>query len=87
MAGERNVVKDKREGQVIFDFKPRELNVGVSQSAKDFVAKDHKQSPDFKISELVAKQVGIHQLESDAHEDQINDLVLERMLNFRQPTR
>lgn len=79
MAGDRSIVRGKQEGQVVFDFKPRELSVDVSQSARDFVSLDNQQSPDFKISELIAKQVGIHQLESEANEDQINERVLERM--------
>lgn len=84
MAGDRSIVKGIQEGQVVFDFKPRELNVGVSQSARDFVSLDNQQSPDFKISELVSKQVGIHQLESEADEDQINERVLERIKEIQE---
>jgi flagellar assembly protein FliH len=84
MAGDRSIVRGKKEGQVIFDFKPRELSVGVSQSARDFVSMDNQQSPDFHISELVAKQVGIHQLESEANEDQINERVLERIKEIQE---
>ena len=80
MAVERNVVKNLNQvGQMVFEYKPRDLNVETSQSAKNFVANDSQKSPDFKISELVSKQAGISKLESEVHEEEINERVLERM--------
>lgn len=80
MGAERNIVKDKNQaGQVVFDYKPRELNVETHQSAKNFVDVDQMKSPDFKISDLVAKQVGISKLESEAHEGEVNERVLQRV--------
>lgn len=80
MAVDRNVVKNLNQvGQMVFEYKPRELNVETSQSAKDYVANDGQKSPDFKISELVSKQAGIAKLESEVHEEEINERVLDRM--------
>lgn len=80
MGAERNIMKNAvQAGQVVFDYKPRELTVETHQSARNFVEVDQLKSPDFKISDLVAKQVGISQLESEAHEGEINERVLKQV--------
>lgn len=80
MAVDRNVVKNMNQvGQMVFEYKPRELNIETSQAAKDYVGSDGQRSPDFKISDLVSKQAGISKLESEAHEGEINERVLARM--------
>jgi flagellar assembly protein FliH len=58
--------------------------VGTSQVAKSFVDEDAFRSADFKISELIAKQAGISQLENEAQQDKINNQVLERIQEIQE---
>jgi flagellar assembly protein FliH len=76
---EKSIIKAQVANTTTFDYKARELSTTVSQVARDYVDVDAFRSPDFKISELVAQQAGISQLESDAHQDKINAQVLERL--------
>jgi len=79
MALEKSIIKAVSAETSAFDYRPRELNTGTSSVAKSFVNEDAFISTDFKISELIAKQAGISQLEDDAHQDKINAQVLERL--------
>lgn len=79
MGFEKSIIKAHVAKAATFDYKARELHTEITPMARSFVDEDHMRSPDFKISELVAQQVGISQLESDALQDQINAQVLERL--------
>lgn len=79
MALEKNIIKRPSAETSTFDYKPRELSAGTSTVARSFVNEDAFISTDFQISELIAKQAGISQLEDDAHQDKINAQVLERL--------
>lgn len=79
MALEKNIIKAQVAETSTFDYKPREIDLAISNVAKSFVAADAFQSTDFKISDLVAQQVGISRLESDAHTDKINAQVLDKL--------
>lgn len=79
MALEKNIIKAQAAETSTFDYKPREIDRTISNVAKSFVSADAFQSTDFKISELVAQQVGISRLESDAHTDKINAQVLDKL--------
>ncbi len=79
MALEKPIIKSKVAETTTFEYKPREFAGGPSKVARSFVDEDAFRSSDFKISELIAQQAGILQLESDAHQDKINSQVLERL--------
>ncbi len=79
MALEKSIIKRSSAEATTFDYKPRELSAGTSNVARSFVNEDAFISSDFQISELIAKQAGISQLEDDAHQDKINAQVLERL--------
>ncbi|MGZ3721475.1 MAG: FliH/SctL family protein [Bdellovibrionales bacterium] len=79
MALEKPIIKADVAITSTFDYKPKEFSGGASKIARSYVDEDAFRSPDFKISELVAKQAGISQLESDAHQDKINNQVLARL--------
>ncbi|MBX3023125.1 MAG: hypothetical protein KF799_15725 [Bdellovibrionales bacterium] len=79
MSLEKSIIKANAAGSSTFEYKARELTKEISTVARSFVDQDAFRSPDFKISELVAKQVGISQLENDAQQDKINAQVLERL--------
>lgn len=79
MALEKSIIKAAVAEKTTFDFKPREIGTETSMVARDFVEVDAFRSTDFKISELIAQQAGISQLESDAQQDKINAQVLEKL--------
>ena len=79
MALEKPIIKANAALTTTFDYKPKEFTGGASAIARSFVDQDAFRSPDFKISDLVAHQAGITQLESDAHQDKINNQVLARL--------
>ena len=79
MSLEKSIIKRPAAETSTFDYKPRELSAGTSTVARSFVNEDAFISSDFQISELIAKQAGISQLEDDAHQDKINAQVLERL--------
>lgn len=62
-----------------FDHKPGEISDKTSSIARDYVDEDAFRSPHFKISELIARQAGILQLEGEAQQDKINAQVLEKL--------
>lgn len=76
---DRSVIKSSTAQALTFDYKPKDLKVDISRPARSFVEVDSGISPDFKISELVAKQTGISQLEDEAQKDKINAQVLDRL--------
>src|ERR1035437_264696 len=84
MALEKPIIKAEAATTSTFDYKPREFPGGASSIARSYVDEDAFRSPDFKISELVSKQAGISQLESDAHQDKINSQVLVRLAEVQQ---
>jgi hypothetical protein len=79
MALEKPIIKAAQAQSSTFDYRPPEFALKTSLAAVNYVDKDSQRSPDFKISDLVAHQSGISQLESEAHQDQINNQVLARM--------
>lgn len=79
MAGERSIIKADQAAAATFDYKAREISVGVSDPARQYVHQGSIRSPDFKISELIANQAGISQMESEALQDKINSQVLDRL--------
>jgi flagellar assembly protein FliH len=84
MALEKPIIKAGAAGASTFDYKPREFTGNASQAARSFVDEDAFRSPDFKISDLVAQQAGISQLESEAHQDKINNQVLARLAEIQE---
>lgn len=79
MALEKAIIKAQAAEKTTYEYKPRDIGGGASQIAKNYVDQDRQISPDFKLSELIAKQAGISQLESDAQKDKLNAQVLEKL--------
>lgn len=79
MAAEKSIIKKEIAEQKTFEFKPRDFSTKASDPARSFVDMDQQRSPDFKISELIAQQAGIAQLEKEAVKDKINSQVLEKI--------
>jgi len=85
MALEKPIIKSNVAVATTFEYKPRELGQAPSTVAKSYVDEDAFRSTDFKISDLIAEQVGISKLESAALEDKINAQVLEKLKEIQEP--
>lgn len=81
MALEKPIIKADVAKTTTFDYQPKEIALAPSGMAKTFVLEHGR---DFKISDLVAQQAGISQLESDAHQDKINSQVLARLAEVQE---
>ncbi len=77
MAFERSIIKAEVAAQKTFEFKPQEIGGEISEVARQYV--DGPKPSDFKLSDLIAQQAGISQLESDKQKDKLNAQVLERL--------
>lgn len=71
--------KEKDKKNLILEYTPKEFPVVVTSSASDFVSSQEENSSDFKISNLVADQVGISDLQKKSIENKIEEMALERL--------
>lgn len=78
MGLDRSIIKAQVAQTTTYDFKPKDLALEASEIAKDFVSDENFKS-DFRISELVAKQAGISELQSGVIQEKINVQVLEKL--------
>lgn len=79
MALEKAIIKSETAATTTFEFKPRELSQETSDVAHSFVNEVAFTSKDFKISDLIAAQAGISELEDSNQRDKINAQVLEQL--------
>ncbi|MCB0385768.1 MAG: hypothetical protein KDD43_10275 [Bdellovibrionales bacterium] len=74
-----NIVKSERSGDIVFDYNPKSFPIVVTQEATDFLSAQGRVSSDFVISELVAAQTGIADIQRKGVEDKIEEIALQRM--------
>ena len=79
MGLDKGIIKARTAEVSTFQYQARDLSVKISDVAISFADRDAMRSPDFKLSELIAKQAGISQLENEALKDKINAQVLEQL--------
>lgn len=75
----REIIRKGEMDSVILDYVPKEFPTVVTTSASSFVSAQESHSSDFKISELVADQVGISELQRKSIENKIEEMALDRL--------
>ncbi|MCB0407061.1 MAG: hypothetical protein KDD34_02590 [Bdellovibrionales bacterium] len=76
----KEIIRKKDSDQiVILDYVPKEFPVVITSSAENFVSSQGSVRSDFKISDLVANQVGITELQKKSLENRIEEMALERL--------
>ena len=65
--------------QIILNYEAKEITQTVASTALDFVAAERGLTSDFKVSDIVAQQTGIRQLQKNSMELQIEDQALIRI--------
>ena len=84
MALEKQIIKGSIAQGTTYDYKPREFNKATTGAiAREYVGEENYRN-DFKISDLVAQQTGIAQLESEALQERINNQVLEKVKDIQE---
>jgi len=75
----KTVVKQKDSVGNVLEYTPRTLERDLSSQAADYLQSKNYHTSRFKLSELVAAQVGISELERSALESQIEKQAIEKM--------
>lgn len=78
------VLKSDGSGNVIFDFKAKEINTKASATAEVFLSAENTRSSDFKIDPLAAEQAGIASLQRQALNDRIEEEALNQLKSVQE---
>ena len=73
------IVKKEKSDNIVFDYKLKEFPLSISKPAQDFVNQQEGESSDFKISDLIAKQAGMSDLQRKNAEAKIEEMALQRL--------
>lgn len=75
----RAVIFSEDTESLVVSYKPKEFSLPVPGAAQPYLDAEKDMTNDFKINDLIAKQVGITDQKRKALEDQVQSVVLERM--------
>lgn len=77
---------DNEDAKTVMDYQPKKLSLNISTQAKNFIVSQPQQSeaPSFRISELVAQQTGIQELEKASIEKRVEQIALERLKEIQE---
>lgn len=70
---------DSAAHSVVFEYRPREFPMIASPPAREFVHQQNEKTTGFKISDVIAQQAGIADLQRKSIEDKIEELALEKL--------
>lgn len=79
-----NIIKEDKSDDIVFDYHPKTFPVVFSSEASGFMSSQEGQTSDFKISELVAAQTGIADMQRRGVEDKIEELALHRIKDIEE---
>ena len=69
---------------LVMAYEPKEFPVRITKSATDFVSSQYKKSSDFKISSLIADQVGINEIQRQSIDKEIEERALARVAEIQE---
>ncbi len=77
---------DDEDAKTVMDYQPKKLSLGITKAAQNFVVSQPQEaaSSSFRISELVAQQTGIQELEKASIEKRIEQKALERLKEIQE---
>ena len=79
MANFKKIIQSKDSSALVLNYEPKEFPVKITKSASDFVSSQQESVSDFQISDLVADQVGINDIQRQSIEKQIEEKALARV--------
>lgn len=80
----KNVIKKERAEHEVLAFQPKRLELELTDSAKVYLNEENRKKSDFVLSELIAKQTGVANVESQAHKDLVEEEVLKRLKEIQE---
>lgn len=80
----KNVIKKEKAEKEVLSFQPRRLELELTDSAKIYLNEENRKKSDFVLSELIAKQTGVANVESQAHKDLVEGEVLKRLKEIQE---
>src|SRR5947207_15543097 len=75
----KGVLKSQNTSGHVLDYKPRTIQRDLGPLAKNYVDTEAFHKTNFKMSDLVAQQVGITEIERASLEGRVEQLALEKM--------
>ena len=75
----KGVLKKEQAENLVLEFTPRALDAQMSDVAKEYLSDSKKRPTTFKLSELVAQQTGISEVERLSHNEKIEARALEKV--------
>jgi flagellar assembly protein FliH len=84
MALDKSILKSDIAAKSVFEYKPKEFSMDVSDAAVSYVHDEDARKSDFKISELAAQQSGVAKLEDERSQGIINEQVLEKLKDVQE---
>lgn len=79
MANFKKIIDSGDSSALVMNYEPKEFPIKVTKSATDFVSSQAEGTSDFQISELVADQVGINEIQRQSIARDIEEKALARV--------
>lgn len=76
---QKSVIKKESTDERVMAYQPRPIQLDLSDSAKVYLNEENRKKSDFILSELIAQQTGVADVESQSHKDLVEKEVLERL--------
>lgn len=77
--GTKPVIDKEKTETIVFDYKPKEFPVRLTNAAESFVATQGETSSGFRVSPIVAEQAGIADLNRQKVEQRVEQQALEKL--------
>lgn len=79
MADAKNVIKREGSESSVVSYQPKSIDLQLQQPAMTYLKHQAEKSSDFILSELIAKQTGVANVESEAYRARIEAEVLQKL--------
>ena len=79
MKKDKTIIKNEGLEDIVFDYHPKTFPVVLTSAAAGFLSSQGEETSDFKISDLVANQRGIADMQRRGVEDKIEELALQKV--------
>lgn len=79
------IQKEDEKSNIVMDYMPKKISVPVTREAQSFImAQPQQNASNFRLSDLIAQQTGIHELEKASVEKRIEQKALERLKEIQE---
>ena len=79
-----SLLKKNDADKIVFNVKPKNIRLGPSAVASDFVKQQLETSSEFVIADVVSNQSGVRELQKKNVEAQVEEMVLDRIKDIQE---